>query len=500
MNNPKRLLALAVSAAIMAPLSAFATNGMNMEGYGPIATGMGGASMAYENGTAGMMNNPATLGLADDGNRLDVAWGYLGPNVDAEFGSYSWDSKGDAYNMPALGWVKNDGMVAYGFGGFAQGGMGTEFEPTSTQAAPGAAFFFVPPSIHPFGGSMMGNALSPTSSVAATAMGWEEMSEVGVMRILIPFNYRVNEKLNLGASIDYVRANMDLKMAMDGNMMWNMMDPTQQDIGTMSGSMTTALQGAMGLGMFDDVYGGYFDFADSNPYSGEATGDGFAGKLGFVYQLNSQLTIGGTYHTQTALDDLSGDAKVTMLVSNFMGSGSDEAVTMNGDIKIKDFQWPSTYGFGMSYVASDKLMIAADIKHIRWADVMENFNMSFTANGNAGTPAAGFDGTTLDAVMFQDWKNQTAFQIGGSYKATDKATVRAGLNIANNPIPDATLHYLFPAVVKNHATLGFGYEFDQANDVNFSLTYAPEVEQTNDMGMTITHSQTNWQLMYSYKY
>jgi long-chain fatty acid transport protein len=53
--------------------NAFATNGMNVEGYGPIATGMGGASMAYDNGTAAMMNNPATLGLDADGSRLDVA-------------------------------------------------------------------------------------------------------------------------------------------------------------------------------------------------------------------------------------------------------------------------------------------------------------------------------------------------------------------------------------------------------------------------------------------
>ena len=32
--------------------SAYATNGMNVEGYGPIASGMGGASMAYDNGNA----------------------------------------------------------------------------------------------------------------------------------------------------------------------------------------------------------------------------------------------------------------------------------------------------------------------------------------------------------------------------------------------------------------------------------------------------------------
>ena len=68
-------------ASVMVSTTVYATNGMNLEGYGPIATGMGGASMAYDNGTAAMMNNPATLGLMPEGDRLDVALGYLGPHV-----------------------------------------------------------------------------------------------------------------------------------------------------------------------------------------------------------------------------------------------------------------------------------------------------------------------------------------------------------------------------------------------------------------------------------
>ena len=44
--------AAALAALGMAvPGMALATNGMLMEGYGPIATGMGGAAMAYDNGT-----------------------------------------------------------------------------------------------------------------------------------------------------------------------------------------------------------------------------------------------------------------------------------------------------------------------------------------------------------------------------------------------------------------------------------------------------------------
>ena len=50
-------------AILSAPIGVYATNGMNLEGYGPIATAMGGASMAYDNGTAAVINNPATLAL-----------------------------------------------------------------------------------------------------------------------------------------------------------------------------------------------------------------------------------------------------------------------------------------------------------------------------------------------------------------------------------------------------------------------------------------------------
>jgi long-chain fatty acid transport protein len=117
--------------SIVLSTTAYATNGMNMEGYGPIATGMGGASMAYDNGAAAVMNNPATLGLMPEGNRLDVAIGQLGPDVKAEAGGAEAKSTGTAYFMPAIGWIQRSGQLAYGVGVFSQGGMGTEYDANS---------------------------------------------------------------------------------------------------------------------------------------------------------------------------------------------------------------------------------------------------------------------------------------------------------------------------------------------------------------------------------
>ena len=75
----KKIAALLAIAGIASP--ALATNGMNLEGYGAVATAMGGASMAYDNGAGAMMNNPATLGLMGQGSAVGIALGFLGPDV-----------------------------------------------------------------------------------------------------------------------------------------------------------------------------------------------------------------------------------------------------------------------------------------------------------------------------------------------------------------------------------------------------------------------------------
>ena len=135
-----RGLALTLALAL-SPGALLATNGMNMEGYGPIACAMGGASIAYDNGTAAVMNNPATLALAAPGSRrLDLAAGRLGPDVSASVhmpgGQMTALSAADAFYMPAFGTAITDGPLTYGLGVFAQGGMGTEFTSSSWLSDP----------------------------------------------------------------------------------------------------------------------------------------------------------------------------------------------------------------------------------------------------------------------------------------------------------------------------------------------------------------------------
>ncbi|NTV96076.1 MAG: hypothetical protein HGA75_11785 [Thiobacillus sp.] len=448
-------LAVALAAAGFAS-GAYATNGMNVEGYGPIAAGMGGASFAYDNGNAAMMNNPATLGLAADGSRLDIAVGYLGPDVQLSMGGGPKSSSGgDAYFMPAIGWSKKNGALTYGLGMFAQGGMGTEWDDT-----------------------VFKNFYSPD--------GLAQRSELGVGRLIAPLAYQVNPNLTIGGSIDFVWAMLDMKMALP-SMYFN---PAPN-------GLITGCSGPMcGLAIDQDAGGyGRLEFSDGSDFTGKAKGYGMAGKLGFTYKLNPTMTLGATYHSKTSLGDMktsANGASFTATIDDGVADNIDPnyIMSMPGKLTVRDFQWPETYGLGISVQATPSLMIAADFKRIAWAEVMENFKMTYSnAMGS------------MSFALPQNWDDQNVFQLGVAYQATPALTLRAGASVSDNPIPDSTMNFLFPAIVKNHYTLGFGYAFNPASDLNFSVQFAPEVKQTNpNMQATVSHSQTSWQLMYSNKF
>jgi len=472
--------------SVVVSTTAYATNGMNMEGYGPIATGMGGASMAYDNGTAALMNNPATLGLMPEGNRLDVALGFLGPNVKATDDTNSFSttpgasstSSGNAYYMPAIGWIQKTGQMSYGIGMFSQGGMGSEYS---------------------------------ADSFLAYGSGDKVRSELGVGRVLVPFAYEVNKDLTIAATADFVWASLDLKMALNGAQFADLVGPAfggSHTYGTASGSMVNTLLGAFGGGQLTGLNWARFDFSDNSAFTGAAKGNGFAGKIGGVYKVNDAVTVGATYHSKTWLGDLeTNGATLSMNVVGPGTGGSPITVPVNGKIQIKDFQWPQTVGAGVAYQATPELILVLDYKWINWADVMKSFKMTFTADANQASPYAtgfGLGGQVVDAELLQNWKDQHVIMIGAGYKVSPDWTLRGGLNYANNPIPDTYLNALFPAIEKTHVMVGAGYMISKASSVDASFTYAPEVKQTSGAnapeGATVTHSQTNVQAMYSYRF
>ncbi len=476
MHGKLRLTSIAAGVIYACAMSsAYATNGMLMEGYGPESTAMGGTAMAYDNGAAAMVGNPATLSMLKDGaSRIDVSIGFLQPDVSATVptpgGNVSADSSGDLYLMPAAGWVTRRGQVSYGVGVFSQGGMGTEYDKTSVlQGA---------------------------------------RSEVGVGAFLLPASFEVNNQLSIGGTLQYVWGGMDLIMGMpmlapDGSVQpgtfFDFMPGSPNALGSASGSLVQGLGGVFASpanpgGLDPNGKSAVFDFSNDDDFSGRAKGAGFSARLGFVFQVSPDLSIGGAYQAKTAMDDW--DGKGTLAIVDSQTGAVVNNMEMPGTYTVKDFQFPSTLTLGMAY-KMNQWLFAADVTQIDWSSVMKDFQLNFKVDATV----AGFGGAETDVVMKQNWDDQTVLKLGAAYAVNDQLTVRGGLNLANNPVPDKYLNPLFPAIIENHVTMGATYKFNEAHSIAGSLAIAPEVKQTNSQTQAkSTHAQTNIQLMYSFRY
>lgn len=430
-------LALALAAACGAPLTAQATNGMQLEGYGPIATGMGGASMAVDNGLAAATNNPATLSLGADGSRLDVALGLLGPHVSSSAGPLQAKSSGTSYVMPAFGYGSRTGALSYGLAVFAQGGMGTDYS---------------------------------ADSFLAMGSGQPVRSELGVGRVIAPLAWQATPTLTLAGSLDYVWSSLDMRMAASGAQL---------------GGLVTGADGnlAMALPVLGNAPWARIDFSNNSKFSGAASSQGFAAKLGLLYQASADLRLGASYHSKTRLKDMRTSATGASL--------SAPGFTDSGRITVQDFQMPAELAVGLAWQAQPGLLVAADLKQIQWSGVMNSFRLRYDSAGLGGS---------VSFALPQHWKDQTVLQLGASQRLNPEWVLRAGLNLANNPIPDDTVNPLFPAIVRNHLTLGAGYQISTAGELNGSLVYAPTVSVNTPSGLVVSHRQLNLQAMYSHRF
>lgn len=264
-------------------------------------------------------------------------------------------------------------------------------------------------------------------------------SELGVGRVILPLAWQATPELAVGASVDYVWSSLDLKMAASGAQL---------------GAMVTGAGGNLGAAL--PALGGApwarIDFSDGSKFSGAAKATGWSGKLGLVYTASPSLRVGLSHHFQSALKDMRTGASGARLSA--MGGFAD-----NGRITVQDFQMPAQTTVGLAWQVAPSTLVAVDLKHIGWSDVMESFRMRYDSAGMGGS--VGF-------AMTQRWKDQTVLQFGAAQRLNDTWTLRAGANLASNPVPDAYVNPIFPAIVKNHYTLGAGWAMSPESELNFS--------------------------------
>lgn len=223
---------------------------------------------------------------------------------------------------------------------------------------------------------------------------------------------------------------------------------------------------------------------------------GIAGRIGMQYQLNKTLRLGLQYSSEASLDPGGGVINV-----NF------GAMRVNYDADIEGFTWPKELEAGMAIQATDKLLLAADLKWLNWSSAIDQIIIK---GSNPNQP----DVPQNQALTFNmNWSDQWVFALGAEYKLGDKQQIRAGYNYGKNPVPNSNLTPLFPAIVEHHLTMGYSYSWPSWQ-LNIAYEYGFNNSQTNNnpgppsdpngianpfgAGVTVDHSQQNSHLQMSY--
>ena len=230
---------IALILPMSAPLTSFATNGMNMIGYNTRSSGLAGADVAL--GSDCSACNPATLG--GKGIRtLSTGVALLHPPVNFKngyFGPNDVDSDDNIYVAPYFEYAQRlqESPWTLGLIVRAQGGMGVDFEDVRT---------------------FLGNEDTLYTNLQ-------------IARLMPTASYRVNEKLRFGASLLIGYARMNSKFYPE-----------------------TYSPGADGLPGSPD------DFAGMELKG--VSGVGYSGRVGVHYQVSDRLELGLTYLSETGID------------------------------------------------------------------------------------------------------------------------------------------------------------------------------------------------------
>jgi long-chain fatty acid transport protein len=128
---PKSSLTLAIACALATPATVFATNGMNMIGYGAKATAMGGAGVAFPQDAMAVAYNPASMTEVGQ-MRLDATLEIFHPPRAVKHDSSTLPtdarSKDDWFPIPAIGAVMSNPATPMALGMAVVGaGLGTNY-------------------------------------------------------------------------------------------------------------------------------------------------------------------------------------------------------------------------------------------------------------------------------------------------------------------------------------------------------------------------------------
>lgn len=159
---------------------------------------------------------------------------------------------------------------------------------------------------------------------------------------------------------------------------------------------------------------------------------GYGVRIGYVGKITPTVTIGAAYASKMNFEEF----------DKYRGLFAEQG----------DFDIPENYNLGISWQSTPSVRLALDYQRINYNDV-DSVGNSISQLLVSGQPLGSNRGPGFG------WENINVWKLGMEYKYSPKWTFRAGYSHSDNPIKssEVVFNILAPAVVENHATVGFTY-------------------------------------------
>lgn len=437
----------------------FAQSGTRLVGFDAKSLGRGGTSIGVFDGGELMMTNPAGLSFVNQ-SILNVDFSMMFPSLHFQNKLNNVDGDKNVFPLPSASYVRSCDCsnFTWGVGFFTAGGMGADYK--------------------------LNHALYGTTKQ-------EYHSKLASMQGGLSVAYKFNENFSVGASLHLVYSMLEFSMPFSLNPM------AMQGVampGLTFGQMFAAPNSMGGFG---------YDEVTAAAKMSDLSALGFNGKIGLAYKVDNKLSFGLSYTLPTSLTYKGGKATMDMtaqlndafgkavmgwmmqnpgktqaqaqaaIMAQFTQLGIDmsKGVVANYDLDV-DLTFPASFGFGVSYKATDCLMLAADVEYLMWENAFDKMTLKMKGGNNSNINKMMGNSGAFNIDFPMNWENSVMLKVGGEYLATKELSLRLGYTYNSNPVPEETVFPIFPAIVENHIMAGLSYKVSAPLTINAAFEMA----------------------------
>ncbi len=220
----------------------------------------------------------------------------------------------------------------------------------------------------------------------------------GIAKIIPGMGCQITDKLSIGASVALIYASLDQEVFPN-----------------------TPTQGGLASYKLEDT---------------QSLKTGF--KLGMMYQLTPEVTLGASYTSKTELPLTGGEMTVN---DNVLGKVKYRHAS------VKGLALPQEIALGIALKPTDDWLLSFKLNWIDWSGAIKDVTTEASGPNNALAQP-------IQLTTAGDWKNQLVFATGAAYTLNEKTTLYAGYNYGRNPVPKENSSSLLAAILEHHFTLG----------------------------------------------